>query len=285
MLDVICRIGRQLGRRFSAMQPLHTLRVIQQHPVLQIHDPLRRGQQLTLPDVGIAERERIVYLHTALNSCVGGQRHRDDKEIFPLARRLLRSCGGKPNQRNWEAMLGRKYVPPVLKKGAFTMDNTVLEMKDDSLIMKIMFKAVAATIARGFGGKKDYENPEFRMLMNSSAGSPLRSMMISGGICGLAGLLLVGGTAHTITTSIAGGRGFTAVMVAWLAKFNPFSMIFTSFLLVFLDRGAQEISTISALNHSFSDILTGIILFFIIGSEFFISYKLNFLKNTRKEQA
>ena len=170
MLDVICRIGRQLGRRFSAMQPLHTLRVIQQHPVLQIHDPLRRGQQLTLPDVGIAERERIVYLHTALNSCVGGQRHRDDKEIFPLARRLLRSCGGKPNQRDWEAMLGRKYVPPVLKKGAFTMDNTVMEMKDDSLIMKIMFKAVAATIARGFGGKKDYENPEFRMLMNSSAG-------------------------------------------------------------------------------------------------------------------
>ena len=113
----------------------------------------------------------------------------------------------------------------------------------------------------------------------------VRTMMISGGICGLAGLLLVGGTAHTITTSIAGGRGFTAVMVAWLAKFNPFSMIFTSFLLVFLDRGAQEISTIYALNHSFSDILTGIILFFIIGSEFFISYKLNFLKNTRKEQA
>ena len=170
MLDVICRIGRQLGRRFSAMQPLHTLRVIQQHPVLQIHDPLWRGQQLTLPDVGFAERERIVYLHTALNSRAGGQRHRDDKEIFPLARRLLRSCGGKPNQRDWEAMLGRKYVPPVLKKGAFTMDNTAMEMKDDSLIMKIMFKAVAATIARGFGGKKDYENPEFRMLMNSSAG-------------------------------------------------------------------------------------------------------------------
>ena len=51
-----------------------------------------------------------------------------------------------------------------------------------SLIMKIMFKAVEATIAKGFGGKKDYENPEFRMLMNSSAGSPLRSMMISGGM-------------------------------------------------------------------------------------------------------
>ena len=113
----------------------------------------------------------------------------------------------------------------------------------------------------------------------------VRTMMLSGAICGLAGLLLVGGTDHTITTTIAGGRGFTAVMVAWLAKFNPFGMVFTSFLLVFLNRGAAEISTIYTLNHSFGDILTGIILFFIIGSEFFISYRLNFLKNNGKEQA
>ena len=112
----------------------------------------------------------------------------------------------------------------------------------------------------------------------------VRTMMLSGAVCGLAGLLLVSGTDHTITTTIADGRGFTAVMVAWLAKFNPFSMIFTSFLLVFLDRGASEISTIYSLNHSFGDILTGIILFFIIGSEFFISYKLNFLKNNRMEE-
>ena len=93
-------------------------------------------------------------------------------------------CTGKPNQTDWEAMLGHTYTPPVLKKGSFTMDNTVMEMKDYSLIMKIMFKSVEATIAKGFGGKKDYENPEFRMLMNSSAGSPLRSMMISGGMKG-----------------------------------------------------------------------------------------------------
>ena len=62
------------------------------------------------------------------------------------------------------------------------MDNTVEEMKAYSLVMKIMFKAVEATVAKGFGGKRDYENPEFRMLMASSAGSPLRSMQISGGM-------------------------------------------------------------------------------------------------------
>ena len=94
------------------------------------------------------------------------------------------SCAGKPSPAPWEAMLGRRYAPPVLKKGSFTMDNTVLEMKDYSLMMKIMYKAVEATIAKGFDGKKDYENPEFRMMLNSSAGSPLRSMQISGGIKG-----------------------------------------------------------------------------------------------------
>ncbi|MBQ3199662.1 MAG: ABC transporter permease [Firmicutes bacterium] len=111
----------------------------------------------------------------------------------------------------------------------------------------------------------------------------IRTMLLSGAVCGIAGLLLVGGTDHTITTTIAGGRGFTAVMVSWLAQFNPIVMVLTSFLLVFLDRGAGEISTVFALNHSFGDILTGIILFFIIGSEFFVNYQLNFRKNTGKE--
>ena len=107
----------------------------------------------------------------------------------------------------------------------------------------------------------------------------IRTLLLSGGICGLVGLLLVGGTDHTITTSLAGGRGFTAVMVAWLGKFNPVVMIASSFLLVFMDKGASEISTIYGLNQSFGDILTGIILFCIIGSEFFINYKLNFRKS------
>ena len=111
----------------------------------------------------------------------------------------------------------------------------------------------------------------------------IRTMLLSGGICGLAGLLLVGSTNHTLTTTIVGGRGFTAVMVSWLAKFNPVWMILTSFLIVFLERGAGEISTNLGLNQSFADILTGIILFFIIGSDFFINYRLNFRHAAGKE--
>ena len=112
----------------------------------------------------------------------------------------------------------------------------------------------------------------------------MRTLLLSGAICGIAGLLLVAGTDHTITTTLAGGRGFTAVMVSWLAKFSPVFMVLTSLLLVFLEKGATEISTSFGLNSSFCDILTGVILFFIIGSEFFISYQLHFRKREGKEE-
>ena len=112
----------------------------------------------------------------------------------------------------------------------------------------------------------------------------LRTMLLSGAICGLAGLLLVGGTNHTLNASIVDGRGFTAVMVSWLGKFNPIWMVLTSFLLVFLGRGAGEIATDFGLNASFGDILTGIILFFIIGCEFFINYKISLTKSSKKEE-
>ena len=112
----------------------------------------------------------------------------------------------------------------------------------------------------------------------------LRTLLFSGAICGFAGFLMVAGTDHTITTTLAGGRGFLGVMVAWLAQFNPLGMILSSFLLGFLERGASEISAIYQLKHSFGDIPTGIILFFIIGSEFFINYKLNFRGKAKPEK-
>lgn len=112
----------------------------------------------------------------------------------------------------------------------------------------------------------------------------IRTVALSGALCGLVGLLLVGGINHTITTTITGGQGFTAVMVSWMAKFNPIAMIFASFLIVFMNRGAGEISTTFGLNQSYSDILMGIILFFLIGCEFFITYKISYTKKKKEEE-
>lgn len=110
----------------------------------------------------------------------------------------------------------------------------------------------------------------------------IRTMLISGAVCGLSGFLAVSGASHTISTSTAGGRGFTAIIVAWLAKFNTFTMVTISILIVFLEKGAIEIASQYNLNDYVSSMITGIILFFILGSEFFIRYKLIFRKRNKE---
>ena len=104
----------------------------------------------------------------------------------------------------------------------------------------------------------------------------IRTMMISGAICGMAGYIAVAGASHTISISTAGGSGFTAIIVAWLAKFNAFIMVLVAALLVFLEKGAIQIASQYNLNDYASQMITGIILFFILGSEFFTRYRLIF---------
>lgn len=103
----------------------------------------------------------------------------------------------------------------------------------------------------------------------------VRTMVISGILCGIAGLIISGGMNHTISVGSAGGRGFTAILVSWLAKFNPLYMVFTALLIVFFQVGATQVRTDFGIS-DISDITTAIILFFIVGCEFFINYKLVF---------
>jgi simple sugar transport system permease protein len=109
----------------------------------------------------------------------------------------------------------------------------------------------------------------------------IRTMALSGGICGIAGCLVVSGASHTISTSLAGGRGFTAIIVAWMSNFNVFAMIVISFFLCFMENGAIQIASQFSLNENVSDIIVGIIIFFLIGSNFFINYKISFERKTK----
>ena len=113
----------------------------------------------------------------------------------------------------------------------------------------------------------------------------IRTMAISGAVCGLAGFILVSGAGHTISTGIAGGRGFTAIVVAWLSKLNTITMVFVSFLLTFMEKGAIQIASQFNLSENASEIITGIILFFVLGCEFFINYKVSFRHGKRRIDA
>jgi len=110
----------------------------------------------------------------------------------------------------------------------------------------------------------------------------IRTMLVSGVLCGIAGFLIVSALNHSITADAVGGMGFTAIMVSWLAKFNPLVMIGTSSLIIFLEQGASQITTNFNIDSSFPDMMVGIVLFFIIGCEFFITYTLKFRESHTK---
>ena len=114
----------------------------------------------------------------------------------------------------------------------------------------------------------------------------MRTMFISGAIAGVVGFIVISGINYTLSDSVAGGVGFTGIVVAWLAQLNPIGMVFISLLLAVLDKGASTINTLThnALPESMSDMLTGMILFCMLASEFFIRYRVIVRKKEKTDK-
>ncbi len=110
----------------------------------------------------------------------------------------------------------------------------------------------------------------------------IRTMLISGALCGVTGMLLVAGTNHNINVNIVGGQGFTAILISWLGQFNPFIMVIMTAIVIFLRLGVAKVADTALLNSSFSEIMIGIVLLMLVGCEFFIHYSIKF---KRKKEA
>lgn len=104
----------------------------------------------------------------------------------------------------------------------------------------------------------------------------IRTLVLSGALCGLVGFLLVNGTSHTLNADLVAGRGFTGILVAWLGHFNPLEMIVTAFLVAFITLGGSYAGDILRFGNAYSKVLIGIFFFVFIASEFFLKYKINF---------
>ncbi|MBQ5927274.1 MAG: ABC transporter permease [Clostridia bacterium] len=112
----------------------------------------------------------------------------------------------------------------------------------------------------------------------------IRTMLVSGAICGLVGLVLVGGINHTVNEQMANNMGFTAIMVAWLAQLNPLIMAGVSLFIVFLTKGMGQVrKDFGFTNEALANVVIGIVYFFLIASEFFIRYKFIFRKKKTVE--
>lgn len=112
----------------------------------------------------------------------------------------------------------------------------------------------------------------------------IRTLIVSGIICGVIGFLYASAINHSINQYTCGSLGFTAVLVAWLSNFNPLTMGGISFVLAFLTNGTSKISSVYRLGtNDFSNVIIGLIFFSILISEFFIRFRVRINKRNRKE--
>ncbi len=113
-------------------------------------------------------------------------------------------------------------------------------------------------------------------------------MFISGAIAGIAGMCELAGLQGRLQHGFSGGYGFTAIIVAWLARLHPIAIIFVSFLMGILLVGGETLQIVMRLPLSSVMVLQGLILFFVLGGEFFRKYTLRFIparETPRKEGA
>lgn len=106
----------------------------------------------------------------------------------------------------------------------------------------------------------------------------IRTMFLSAALCGMAGYFQVAGADGTLSESTAGGIGFTAIMVSWMAEMRPVGMLVMSLLIAVLNRGADNLQTVFLIPSSFADIMIGIILLFMLVAKFMTNYKVVFEK-------
>ena len=115
----------------------------------------------------------------------------------------------------------------------------------------------------------------------------IRTMILSGALCGLAGWFLVGGSpTPTINSTLVAGRGFTGILVAWLGQLNPIIMFFTAFLVVFMQTGAAQVATTYHIGSSSAYGVIVVVLFFVIviAAEFLINYNVIFKVKHKKQK-
>ncbi len=112
----------------------------------------------------------------------------------------------------------------------------------------------------------------------------IRTMIISGAVCGVTGMMLVAGKDHSINVNSVGGQGFTAILMSWLGQFNPFIIAVMTAIVIFLRIGVAKVADTAFLNSSFAEIMIGVVILMLVGCEFFINYSIKFRHNKKEAQ-
>ena len=111
------------------------------------------------------------------------------------------------------------------------------------------------------------------------------AVILSGGLCGLAGMIQASAIENSLTDNMSNGMGFTAVITTWLSQLHPLVMLLVSFIFSMLIQGGSFLQTSMQIPSAMASILQGIIIFFVLGSDFFVRYRFIFIRKKKGEKA
>jgi simple sugar transport system permease protein len=110
------------------------------------------------------------------------------------------------------------------------------------------------------------------------------AVLISGGLCGAAGMMQASAIEHSLSEQLSGGLGYTAIITTWLARLSPPVIVVVSFLFSMLLQGGSFLQSAMKIPSSVADILQGVIIFFVLGSEFFVRYRFSHVAGAAKKE-
>ena len=114
----------------------------------------------------------------------------------------------------------------------------------------------------------------------------ITAMLVSGGLCGLTGMIQASAIEHTLNSALSGGYGFTAIITTWLGRLSSPVILVVCVAFAILIQGGAYLQLALAVPSAVAEMIQGIILFFVLGSEFFLQYRLSFhCKFGKKEVA
>lgn len=192
---------------------------------------------------------------------------------------------------NFVMAKGKKETPGIInqlsKKGWIVLKSLPIEMRN--YIVLIIFVLIITVLVYIYIAKTKH-GYEITVLGDSVKTAKyvgmntkwitIRTLFVSGIICGCIGFLFAASVHHSVTVNLCGSLGFTGVLIAWLSNFNPLVMAGISFFLAFLTNGTSKISSMYRLgSNDLSSVMIGLIFFAILVSEFFIRYVLKINKD------
>lgn len=182
------------------------------------------------------------------------------------------------------------------KTGVGAIDDFIKNYANSKVIIPMLF-VILLVVFMFFYIRKTKHGYEIQMVGDSistarytgvNVGHVIRrTLFLSGAICGIIGFFYVSAFDHTLSAQTGGGYGFTAVIVCWLSNFNPFVMIAYSFLIVFLNKGARNLSNVGyapALNEYSTEFIVFVIIIAIMLTTFFIRYHIVFTRKKTEEE-